>query len=396
MKRWFLSFIAIFVTFSVFANDLSTFQNYRQEANRAFEQGDSIECFRITEQCINHFKSHYNKFIKNKDICRIVFESYSTLAFLNKEKNKEEVCNLLEIALSLIEANPSWLQKYPKKRGIIDNYIILIGYYHNLGKDRTACLYNEKMIDFAEKHYRYEIAYVLFSACSMYSLLNIRDKSISLYQRLYQMFDTLDKYQQYLVVSRLIHNAFTEEKYTELIELATKHEELIVKSHHPSKQTIIDLISMGFKRSAVKKSQECSGIYSTSTDEAFKRGYKWILKNNPNLFPYICIEYAYWLYRFKEQTSKAVELFEVYLQTIENINQKEIFDSNLRPIEDAENAIISILVYRILQAQEPSSLNSILNTYPRVVTEIKNSPQSRYYKDFIKTIELAKEILLWH
>lgn len=105
-----------------------------------------------------------------------------------------------------------------------------------------------------------------------------------------------------------------------------------------------------------------------------------------------CIDYAYWLYGFDECRFKAIEQFKAYLKAVENIEGKNIFDQKNRFIEDAENALISIMVQTIVRAENPSDLQNILSNYPKVVSAIKNSPNSEYYEDFFNIVELSRRI----
>lgn len=392
MKRLYICLIATFFTFSMYADELSIFQEYTQKADTAFKHGDAELCFRINEDIITLFNSNRNNYVKNKEICTLVFNAYSSLAILDKRKNAKEVCSLLVNGLELVEDNPLWLKDFTNKNHIVQCYVILICRYSDLGDIESACNYNQKMITFAENHYRFEIADVLLTACGMYSGMNMFDKSYPLYQRLYGMLDELDSRQQYKVIRGLIHFDFTKENYTELSRLAIQHEKLIAKSKDDIKDTILYFICIGLKRNANKIAQECGGKYSTVADDAFKIGCEWTYRNNPHLYPINCISYAYWLYSFEEYRLKAVEQFKAYLKAVENIDGENIFDQKNRLIEDAENALISIMVQTILRAENPSDLNNILSNYPKVVSAIRNSPNSEYYEDFINIVELSRQI----
>lgn len=391
MKRLFICFIATFLISALYADELNVFQEYTQKADTAFKHGDKELCFRINEDIISLFNSNRKNNVKNKEICTIVFKAYSSLAFLDNGKNENEVCNLLANGLELIEDNPLWLKDYTNKDHIVQCYVILVGRYSELGDIESACTYNQKMITFAENHYRFEIADVLLTACTMYSGMNMLDKSYPLYQRLYRMFDELDRRQQYKVVRGLINIEFTKENYAELSKLAIHHEKLIAKSKDEIKETILYFICLGFTRNANKIAQEC-GRYSTVADDAFRIGCEWAFRNAPRLYAMNCIDYAYWLYRFDECRFKAIEQFKAYLKAVENIKEENIFDQKDRFIEDAENALISIMVQTIVRADNPSDLNNILSNYPKVVTAIKNSPNSEFYNDFVNVVKLSKEI----
>ena len=392
MKRLFICYIVIFLITTVYADNLSVFQKYSQEAEMAFKQGNTSLCLEIEENIISLFNSNRKKNVKNNEICTIVFNSYCALAFLDERKSEKEICNLLSTALALGEENSLWIRDYTDKNHIIQCYVCLIGNYSILGDIESACIYNQKMINFAENHYRFEIADVLLTACKMYSRMHLFNLSHPLYQRLYMMFDELDKRQQYKVVKELIHFEFIKENYAELVKLAIIHENLIAKSKDEIKETVLDLISLGFKRNANKAAKECEGYYSIDVDNAFKTGCEWTLRNNQHIFPMLCIDYAYWLYGFNEYEVKALEQFRLYLKSIENVNQEEIFDNTYIFVEDAEQALISIIIQEIIKSPTPSDLNKILSDFPRVISAINKYPNSDYYEDFIKAIELSKEI----
>ena len=69
-----------------------------------------------------------------------------------------------------------------------------------------------------------------------------------------------------------------------------------------------------------------------------------------------------------------------------------LFDERYRNIIDAENAIISIIIQKIVKSDKPTDLNSILNKYPKVIASISNAPQSELFEDFNNVISYAKEI----
>lgn len=226
----------------------------------------------------------------------------------------------------------------------------------------------------------------------MYSMMHEYARNYSLYQRLYKMFEELDRLQQYKVIRELIHCEFTKENYDKVVDLAIKHEKLITNPKDEIKETICELIGLGFKRNAMRIAKENERVYSIIADNAFKIGCDWTLRNAPHLFPINCINFAYWLYSFEEYKFKAFEQFMKYLQAIEETTEGNLFDNKYRCIEDAENALVSIMIHKIIDSDTPSDINDILSAYPKVVSAIQNSPDSEYYDDFIKTVELSKEI----
>ena len=392
MKRLLTCLIFALLASTLYADDLSLLKKYSQEADSAFKYGKTELCFKINEDILFLFNSNRKKNVKNTEICTIVFGAYSSLAILDKRKSENEVCSLLSDGLKLVEDNPAWLKDYSQKNHIIQCYINLIGGYVKLGNLSSASDYNQRMISFAENYYRFEIADVLFSACSMNSLMNDFEKSYPLYKRLYEMFDNLDRLQQYMVVRELIHFEFTKKNYSELVRLSLKHEKLISKSKDEIEETILYLIGSGFNLNANNIAKENEGVFSVDTDNAFKSGCDWALRNYPLVYPMNCIDYAYWLYGFDDHKIKALEQFENYLNCLENSQFDVLFDERYRNIIDAENAIISIIIQKIVKSDKPTDLNSILNKYPKVIASISNAPQSELFEDFNNVISYAKEI----
>ena len=392
MKRLFLCIIVVFIALAMRADKLSVFQKYAQEADTAYKNGDTNLCFKINEDIISLFNSTRKKNVKNDEICTIVFNAYCSLSILDKRKNEKEVCDLLSNGLALIDSNPSWVKTYLDKHHIITCFVNLIGGYSKLGDIESACTYNQKMVTFAENHYRFEIADVLLTACDMYSGMNLFDNNYPLYQKLYEMLDDLDRLQQYKVVRELIHFEFRKENYAELVNLALKHEKLIAKSKDKIKETVLYIISSGFNYNANKIARENQGKYLESIDNSYKIGCDWALRNDNRLFPMNCIDYAYWLYGFDEYKDRAIEQFRLYLKAVESAIEDDIFDKDYRRIEDAENALVSILIQEIVNSSKPKDLNTILSEYPKIVSAIIDSPNSEYYDDFIKVVDLSKEI----
>lgn len=391
MKQLILTIFILMLSFMLHAGDIRTFQYYAQKADSAFKIGNNKLCFHTEEEIIKLFNINRKKNVKDKEICNIVFNTFSALAFLDKQKNKKEVCELLENGLFLIDENPIWITDYANKTYVINCFIKLVSNYVDLKQFDLACQYNEKMISFSEKYYKYDLPTVLLSACSLYSSMNESEKNYKLYQRLYKIFDELDPVQQYKVVIELIHFEYMKENYSYVVELSLKHEDLIKKSKDDNKQTVLDLNGFGFLKNArhlneLKKSWNFEDI-----NNAYKLGCEWAMKNDLLIFPIICIDYAYWLYGFDNQKDKAVEQFISYLNCVEHTTEDNLFDGRYREIEDAEQAIISILVQKIIKAPKPSDLQSILKNYPKIISAIKNAPTSEYFEDFNHVIIISKE-----
>lgn len=392
MKKKFVFILIAFLASSLHADNLTTFQKYEQRADTAFKHGDTSLCFRIQEDIISLYNFKHKKNAKNKKICTIAFNAYSSLALLDKRKSKKEICNLLSNGLTIIEDNNSWLKEYSNKKHIIDCFINLISIYNDLGETESACSYIQKMIFFTEQNYKFEIADVLLSASYMYLLINKEEKNYPIYQRLYKMLNELDKHQQYNVVTRLIYHEFTQENYAELAKLALKHEGIITKSKDENKEAVYKLIGLGFKRNAIKLAQKHDNNYSAAVDSAYKTGCEWTQRNSFRLYTQNIFEYACWLYRFDKYKIKAVEQFKIYLKAVENNYERPIISNRFFcHIENAELALIYLLRQEMMESPTPKKLNDILSEYPKTIADIKNSPNSEYYDDLIKIIEFTKK-----
>lgn len=379
------------MSFPSYADDINVFKEYAHRADSAYARNNIKLCLQINEDLIVHFNANRQKFVKNDVICKIAFDAISSNSLLDKSKNDKEICELLISGLSLIDNNPNWVKGYVNKEHITDCFINLIGSLAQIGDTIQACNYNQKMISFAEQYYKSEMPNVLFKACSMYSLLHKFDEEYPLYQRLYKIFDDLDKFQQFKVVKSLITLEFEKDNYQVVVELSHKHEKLIAKSKDESKATVLDLIGLGHLRFVKYLENRYKDTNTTIIDQSYNSACSWALRNKVPAFPFICIEYAYWLYSINELVPKALLQCECYLDYLENCNQETLFDSKYRRVEDAENALISILVRRIITSSTPTDLNEIIKKYPKVISEIRNNPNSRYYEDFNQSIKLAKE-----
>lgn len=382
-----------FVTmaFPSYADDITVFKEYAQRADSAYAHGNIKLCFQTNEDIIAHFNAKRQEFAENNEICNIAFNAISGISLLDKSKNDKEICELLISGLSLIDNNPDWVKGDVNKEYITNCFIRLIGSLSHIGDTIQACKYNQKMITFAEQYYKYEIPNVLFKACSMYSMLHKFDEKYPLYQRLYKIFDDLEKFQQYEVVKGLISHEFKKNNFQAVVELSLKHEKLIAKSKDEIKATVLDIIGMGHFRFAKYLEKKYKDTDTAIIDQSYKSACSWAFRNKVPIFPTICIGYAYWLYSINELVPKALLQYERYLDYIENCNQKTLFDSKCRFVEDAENALISILVRRVIASSPPTDLNEIFKKYPKVISEIRNNPNSKFYEDFIQTIKQAQE-----
>lgn len=391
MKHLLSTIFFVIIPFILHANDRHVFWAYAQKADSAFTIGNYEVCFHNHEETIKMFNLNRGKYIKDKEICDVVFTAYSTLAILDNRKKPKEICELLANGLSLIEENSTWIIDYANKAYIINCFIILIKKYSELKQLELACKYNESMISFSEKYYKYGLPTVLLSACSLFSSINEFEKNYTLYQRLYTMFDELDPIQQYKVVKELLHFEYQKGNYSYVVELSLIHEELIAKSKDEHKQTVLDISGFGFLKNARKLNDMKSSWNFEDINNAYKLGCEWALRNNILMFPTICINYAYWLYQFDNQKNNAIKQFGSYLNCVEHTPEDNLFDGKYREIEDAEQAINSILIQKIIKTKNPADLQSILNNYPRIISAIKNAPTSYYFEDFSQIILISKE-----
>ena len=391
MKKVFLIICLSILPFVLYADDLAFFAEYAHKADSAFSHGDKALSFQTNRNLIEHYNTSRKKFEKNKEISKIVFEAYCSLAILDKSQTDKEISELLVNGLSLIDKPSGWVDDYKNKSLVINCFVNLIGSLAHIGDSISACQYNQKMISFAEQYFKYEIASVLLTACDMYSILHMFDENYPLYKRLYEMFDDLDRLQQYEVVKNLIRFEFQRENYSTVVELSLKHEKLIANSKDEVKDVILDLIGLGHLRYARQINGKYGNAYMNITDQVYDSGCAWALRNNVLIFPTICIGYAYWLYGFKEQIPKALAQYELYLDCIEHCKQDKLFDSRYRIIEDAENALISILVQRIKIPPIPADLNGIIKKYPKVIAEIRNNLNSEFYEDFNYILKQVQE-----
>lgn len=382
-----------FVTLSLpsYADDVNVFKEYAHRADSAYAHGNIKLSFQINEDIIALFNAKRQEYVKNNEICNIAFDAISSISLLDKSKSDTEICELLISGLSLIDNNPDWVKGIINKEDITNCFIILIGSLSHTGDTIQACKYNQKMIDFAERYYKYEMPNVLFKACDMYSMLHKFNEEHHLYQKLYKMFDDLDKFQQYEVVKGLINLEFEKNHFQAVVELSLKHEKLIAKSKDNTKATVLDLIGMAHLRFAKYLEKKYKNTDTAIINQSYNSACSWALRNKVPIYPTICIGYAYWLYSINVLVPKALSQYECYLDYIENCNQKTLFDSKCRLVEDAENALISIMVKKIITTSAPIDLNKFLKKYPKIISEIKNNPSSKYYEDYNQAVKRAQE-----
>lgn len=388
MKRFLLYVLLSLSCISLHAQDIERFKELAAKADSAYSQRNMELVCQLNQDMINLFTQKREQYIKDNEICPILFAAYCQLSLWDKSLTEAESCQLLAQGLSIVKESTSWIKNYPTKDFIVNSYISLISSYAKLGKIDLASIYNEEMISFAEQHYRTEISNILFSAISMYILMDKMDKLYALYLRLSESLEELDRHQQKDVVQYLMYYEFEKKDYFNVIQLYQKHKKLIDKSK--DNNIVLGFIGLSFLGYAQDLARDT--VYSETTNEVFLSGCNWTYQNYSLLYPKICIEYAYWLYGSVEHLSIALTHFDNYLTYIENNYGDNAFDGSYRQIEDAEMALISILTQKIIISPVPTDLNEILGKFPKIVSKINNSPASEYFEDFNHTVKRAKGI----
>lgn len=363
-------------------------------ADSLYKTNHKDQSFALLKQIIDFYQTNKNECLQDDRICKIIFEAYSSYCVSpeNAISTVERTKNLDE-ALNLVALNPKWIANYPQKQNIVNNYIYYIGLLIESDRTGDAQCANQAMLHFAEQYYKIGFSDVIISACSMNSLMGNFDQNIPLYEKLYEMFEDLDPLQQYKVVKELIHTAFKAEKNDKVIALATKHEKLIQQTNDEVKDAVLDLISLSFEKTAFKIEDTTSADrYSVEVNDAYLTGYNWTKVNNKAFLPRSIIYWGYYKYKWDNVKDEAILLFYELLDLLQNKDIEEpIFDAYCE-IEDAQQAIISIIVTQIINASTPIDIERFITKYDRVFIELIGSKNGQYYSDLINAIETAYTI----
>ncbi len=372
-------------------NDLKAYiDSVCTTADSLYRAGNKMLSFECSKKVIDFYLTHKDQLIMNDEICRTIFDTYTSYVMSENPISLEERTHNLTQALNIIELNSNWIKSYPNKQRIINQYEIYIRYLIEIGRISDAQDINQNMLGFAEQHYRLGLTEVILSACSNNSLMGRFELNYPLYKQLYDKFDELDKLQQYKVLKELIQFEFKTHNYGEVINLATKHTRLIQWVNDEYKDAVLDIISLSFEKNAFGLEDAVSPEqYSDETDQAYMLGYDWTKTNNKVFFPRSIIYWAYYKYKWNDTKNDAISLFYELLDILQNKNIEEPLFDEYCEIEDAQQAIISIIVTQIIKASTPIDIDSFITKYDRVFNELIGSKEGEYYKVLIDALETA-------
>ena len=221
--------------------------------------------------------------------------------------------------------------------------------------------------------------------------MGIREQSLPLYEKLYEMFDELDKIQQYKVVRGLISLKSDAKDHEQVIALATRHEKLIRWANDEVKSAVLGIISFSFQTVAWEKSQS-KNRYSQKVDDSYAIAYNWIKANNKDFLPRIIACWAYYKYKWDGLEYQAIPLFYELLDLIQNKYIDEPLFDKYCEVEDVQQAIISIIVMQVYKTSPPMDIKDFMNKYSRLFNELITSQKGIYYKDLMTTLETAYTI----
>lgn len=391
MKRLIVLLLGCTLYFSAIAqSNLFYLQQEKAIADSLYKVNNKKACFEHIRMAISYFCTHKNDCLKNAEVCKTVFEAYTSFCMMENPISTSERIECRAQALGIIEMNSNWVKSYPNKQHIIYQYICYIGDLVDANRIVEAQKANKSMVNFAERHYRMGLPDVLLSACSMNSLMKSFEQSFPLYKRLYGMFDDLDKVLQYKVVKELIHFEFKAKEYNEVINLATKHAQLIRQTNDEVKNSLLDLISLSFEKNAFAKEDRLSkDNFSSEVDDEYAKGYNWAKLNNETFLPRSIVYWAYYRYKWDESEDKAIPLFYEMLDILQNKNIEEGLFDRYCEVEDAQQAIISIIMRQILKASSPIDIKALMDKYDRIFVELITSQKGEYHNDLITVIESA-------
>lgn len=358
-------------------------------ADSLYKSHDVEQSFYHRGKIIDFFRENRKQCLRDDSISLLVFES--CYIYSNHQISTIEKISCLNQALCIVESNPEWIDSYDYKQHIVNLYNIYVGYLIEEKLIKEAQRGNRRLLRFAEQHYRIGLPDVLLSVGSSYYFMGVSGRSTPIYKSLYNMFDELDKIQQYEVLKYLINLKFNAKDYEDVIALATKHTKLIRWINDEVKSAVLDIISFSFEKVALEKSLN-KNRYLQKVDDSYVMAYNWVMENNEVYLPKIIVCWAYYRYQWNGLERKAIPLFYEFLDFMQNKDKDApLFDEYCK-VEDVQQAIISIIVQQIYNTSSPIDINELMNKYDRVFYELIYLQKGKYYQEFIKTIETAYTI----
>lgn len=390
MKRLIIVLLGCVLCLNVIAQkDYSYIRKEVFLADSLYKSHDVEGSFYHRGMIIDFFRKNRNQCLRDDSICLLVFES--CYIYANHQISITEKIECLNHALSIVETNPSWINTYAYKQHVVNLYNIYIGNLIEEKRKDEARRGIKRLLKFAEQHYKIGFSDILLSACSMYSLMGTAEQSIPLYEKLYEMFDELDKIQQYKVVRKLMFLKFNAKDYEKVNTLATRHEKLIRWANDEDKNIVLTTISLSFETVALENYKN-KKRYSQKVDDSYAMAYNWIKDNNKDFLPRIIDCWAFYKCKWIDFEYQAIPLFYELLDLIQNKEIDEPLFDKYCSVESVQYAIINIIVMQIYKTSPPMDIKDFMNKYSRLFDELITSQKGIYYKDLMTTLETAYTI----
>lgn len=202
--------------------------------------------------------------------------------------------------------------------------------------------------------------------------------------------------EKYKIIKETIKSEFNNHNFDNVIKIAERNSSIIEQTNDESNLNIHDIICLSYSRYISKKNKE-SDHFNYQIENLYERVCRWAGKYRIKHLPTNLIQHAYYQYKW-DKNEKAIELFHAYLNFLElignNSQNQPIFQENQNfiLIEDAQQALISIIYIEYINSNKPKNLKVLFQKYPNIISEIMDGQKGEYYNDFIKTCELAMKV----
>ncbi len=384
MKGYFKMLIIMFLLLATEATHAQKVLDYlRSEeslSNIEFNNKNYQECKKHCINIVNYYTKNKKQCLKNNEATFIVFNSFHSLGVLSDftDITSNDRIAFLKEALSICENNKAWLASYENKYSIVTLYQIYANYLLEYDSSYDVSNIINKMIKYGEIYCRADINEVLLVAASIYSVAHQFERNYPIYQRLYGNFENLDNQQKYKTIKELIHFEFKKKNYPLIIEYAENNKQLIRRTNDEVKESVLYFIVSAYNEVAYRHEAIGNNTNDFSAcNKTYLEGYDYAKQAKAKCLPYIIINRAYSLYTQTLYKSKAIELFEEYIDCalIAQTNKDEEMLKYFI-VEDLQQALISIIL------NTPSEKATQIKTkFNSVISSFHLTTEGEYSKD---------------
>ena len=373
--------LLLFVTDAIHAQKgLDYLRSEEHLSNMDFKNKNYQESKNHCINIINYYTYNKKQCLKNNESASIVFNSFYSLGVISDfiDITNNERIYFLKEALSMCENNKELLSSFENKYNIVTLYQLYANFMLEQDKSFDVSHILDKMIKYGETYCKADINDILLTAASVYSVAQQFEKNYLIYQQLYGNFKDLDNQQKYETLKELIFFEFKKKNYTQIISYAENNKNLICRTNDEAKESTLYFIISAYNKVAIEYESTAKRTNDYSAcNKTYIVGYDYAKQSKAKCLPFIIINRAYSLYLQTLYKSKAIELFEEYincaLMTLTNKDEEML---KYFIVEDLQQAFISIILNTSIE-----KTTQIKNEYDSVISTFHLTDKGEYSKD---------------